>query len=101
MSSYIVFNFHLGFNKNINVSKDQVCDHLKILNINNSQEADALRELADVVAEPFAMILEKSWQSGLVPSIGPIFIRPGNVTLGMTDLPASCLCLGKSYERSL
>ncbi|KFQ02849.1 hypothetical protein N329_01910, partial [Haliaeetus albicilla] len=73
------------------VRDDQVCDHLRNLNIHKSMGPDdirVLRELADVVAQPLSMIFEKSRQSGEVPddwkkeSTAPIFKRGGKEDCG-------------------
>ncbi|PKU46156.1 rna-directed dna polymerase from mobile element hypothetical protein [Limosa lapponica baueri] len=64
--------------------RDQLCDHLRNLNIEKSVGPDevnprVLRELADIVAKALSMIFEKSWQSGEASgdwqkgNIAPIF----------------------------
>jgi len=91
------------------VSEDQVRDLLRNVNVQKSLGPDemhprVLRELADVVAKPLSMM--ESWQSGEVPSdwkkgnIVPFSKRVERKTLGTTDLSASPLCLGRSWNRS-
>lgn len=73
------------------VSEDQVHDHLRNLKIHKptSPQERVLREPADIVAKPFLMTFEKSWQSDEVrgdwkkSNITPFFRKrrkddPGN-----------------------
>ncbi|KGL85959.1 RNA-directed DNA polymerase from mobile element jockey, partial [Charadrius vociferus] len=66
------------------VGEDQVRDHLRNLKVHKSMGPDeihpwVLRELADEVAKPLAIIFEKLWRSGEVPAdwkkanVTPIF----------------------------
>lgn len=66
-----------------------------------------LRELADVVAEPFSMILKKSWQSGEVPSdwkrkkSSPIFKKGGWEEPGSyRPVSPTPVTVGRSWDRS-
>ncbi|KFZ45650.1 hypothetical protein N321_03683, partial [Antrostomus carolinensis] len=90
------------------VGEDQVREHLRNLNVHKSMGPDGihlrvLRELANELAKPLSIILEKSWQSGEVPAdwkkgnITPIFKKgnkedPGNYRpVSLTSVPGKIM----------
>ena len=92
----------------LTVTKDQVCSHLRNVNIHESMGPDemhprVLRELAGVVAKTVSLIFERSGQSGEVPSdwkkgnIAPIFKKGRNEDPGNYQL-LSHLCAWADHE---
>ncbi|KFV84217.1 hypothetical protein N308_04705, partial [Struthio camelus australis] len=90
------------------VEEDQVRDLLSKLDIHKSMGPDGmhprvLRELADVIARPLSIILERSWRSGEVPEdwkkakVTPAFKKgekeePGNYRpVSLTSIPGKVM----------
>ncbi|CAM4666744.1 unnamed protein product [Caretta caretta] len=100
------------------VQKEVVRDYLEKLDVHKSMGPDALhprvlKELADVIAEPLAIIFENSWRSGEVPddwkkaNVVPIFKKgkeddPGNYRpVSLTSVPAKIMVLKESILKHL
>ncbi|CAM4585984.1 unnamed protein product [Lepidochelys kempii] len=90
------------------VKEEVVRDYLEKVDVHKSMGPDALhpevlKELADMIAEPLAIIFEKSWQSGEVPddwkkaNVVPIFKKgkeedPGNYRpVSLTSVPGKIM----------
>ncbi|CAM5115928.1 unnamed protein product [Natator depressus] len=90
------------------VEKEVVQDYLEKLDVHKSMGPDVLhprvlKELADVIAEPLAIIFENSWRSGEVPdhwkkaNVVPVFKKgreedPGNYRpVSLTSVPGKIM----------
>ena len=91
------------------VREDQVCDHLRNLNIHKSMGSDEMhprRNWMMYLPSHSPRYLKshdsqlKSPVTGKRETLHPFLKRVERRTLGTTDLSASPLCLGRSWNRS-
>ncbi|KAJ7422439.1 hypothetical protein WISP_37998 [Willisornis vidua] len=81
-------------------SKGQICGHLRNLNTYKSMGLDemdpiVLRDSTEVVAKPLSMIYGDQRKKTLYPTLKRVERR----TREITNLPASHLCLGRSWNK--